>query len=110
MGNHIKAKHKRRNYRRPMQPQIRRPMSGLQAGGGLEPGEIHPSSVARLEAAQLQKMTQSGQSNLELRSPAKLSTGSTNANQRSLYVVGLEREGAGGEGQEHWEWRSRRNI
>jgi len=68
--------------------------------GGLEPGEIHPSSVARLEAAQLQKMTQSGQSNLDLRSPAKLSTGSTNANQRSLYVVGLEREGAGGEGQE----------
>ena len=77
-----------------MQPQIRRPMSGLQAGG-LEPGEIHPSSVARLEAAQLQKMTQSGQSNLELRSPGKLSTGS-NANQRSLYVVGLEREGGGG--------------
>ena len=97
LWNHIKAKHKRRNYRRPMQPQIRRPMSGLQAGG-LEPGEIHPSSVARLEAAQLQKMTQSGQSNLELRSPGKLSTGS-NANQRSLYVVGLEREGGGGEGQ-----------
>jgi len=98
LWNHIKAKHKRRNYRRPMQPQIRRPMSGLQAGG-LEPGEIHPSSVARLEAAQLQKMTQSGQSNLELRSPGKLSTGSA-ANQRSLYVVGLEREGGGGEGQE----------
>jgi len=96
LWNHIKAKHKRRNFRRPMQPAIRRPMSGLQAGG-LEPGEIHPSSVARLEAAQLQKMTQSGQN--ELRSPGKLSTGS-NVNQRSLYVVGLEREGGGGEGQE----------
>ena len=33
LWNHIKAKHKRRNYRRPMQPQIRRPMSGnLQEG------------------------------------------------------------------------------
>ena len=41
-------------------------------------------------------MTQSGQN--ELRSPGKLSTGS-NVNQRSLYVVGLEREGGGGEGQ-----------
>jgi len=98
LWNHIKAKHKRRNYRRPMQPQIRRPMSGLQAGG-LEPGEIHPSSVARLEAAQLQKMTQSGQTNLEARSPTKLSSGSP-ANRSSLYVVGLEREGGGNEIQE----------
>ena len=62
----------------------------------MEPGEIHPSSVARLEAAQLQKMTQSGQTNLEARSPTKLSSGSP-ANRSSLYVVGLEREGGGNE-------------
>ena len=62
----------------------------------MEPGEIHPSSVARLEAAQLQKMAQSGQTNLEARSPTKLSSGSP-ANRSSLYVVGLEREGGGNE-------------
>ena len=52
--------------------------------------------MARLEAAQLQKMTQSGQTNLEARSPTKLSSGSP-ANRSSLYVVGLEREGGGNE-------------
>ena len=54
--------------------------------------------MARLEAAQLQKMTQSGQTNLEARSPTKLSSGSP-ANRSSLYVVGLEREGGGNETQ-----------
>merc|ERR1719481_1946742 len=44
-------------------------------------------------------MAQSGQTNLEARSPTKLSTGSP-ANRSSLYVVGLEREGGGNEIQE----------
>merc|ERR1719447_1822732 len=54
---------------------------------------------SRGEAAQLQKMTQSGQTNLEARSPTKLSSGSP-ANRSSLYVVGLDREGGGNEIQE----------
>merc|ERR1712088_275426 len=43
--------------------------------------------------------TQSGQTNLEARSPTKLSSGSP-ANRSPLYVVGLEREGGGNEIQE----------
>jgi len=104
LWNHIKAKHKRRTYRRSTQPQMRRSLHGLQPVG-LEPGEIHPASIARLEQQQQQHQQQQqshgdGSMGDRMRSPVKspLRTATSQDPQRrdmSLYVVGLDREAAG---------------
>jgi len=90
LWNHIKAKHKRRTYRRTQQPQMRRSIGGLHTPG-LEPGEIHPASIARLE--QQQQARREG-SNDRLRPGGEVISGGSPPDRTdlSLYVVGLERE------------------
>jgi len=78
LWNHIKAKHKRRGYRRSVPPTglgMARKPGDPEGSPLLEPGEIHPSSVARMEAQQAQHQGRSVGDN--------------------LYVVGLERQTGG---------------
>jgi len=93
LWNHIKAKHKRRSYRRAAPPQIRRSNNGLSSG--LEPGEIHPASIARLEQQQMQhqERTSGDRARSPLKSPVRVSPSQTQQRKdMSLYVVGLNRE------------------
>jgi len=80
LWNHIKAKHKRRNFRR--LPEPRRTGGVLLGEGELEPGEIQDGTAPAPQPPQQQLKPE-------------LSPGAA-AKRESLYVVGLDKSGSGG--------------
>jgi len=104
LWNHIKAKHKRRSYRRSstIPSQIRRP-ARIEGGAGLEPGEIQEVPQHRAVDSQENLGGRVVHAHAQVvRSPVKTTVSNTNrtgdqpGRKEPVYIVGLDKGGSKG--------------